>query len=865
MATKSLKNQILVPLILGLSALLAVFSIIFFWIERNNLTKTTENQFKAAKSYYAYQLENDAHLLSGMLEILINDRIIQKELKAKNREALLLHTATLFKNISSQHPVTHLYFSDAQRINILRVHNPAKHGDIIDRITTRQSESKKKTAYGLELGPLGTLTLRVVTPVIIDGELIGFVELGEEINHIITKLKNTLGIEVILFIHKKLLNRSGWENGMKMRGRIPEWDRLPDAVVVDQTLKIHNETLIRLLSKGRHLPEFTDIETSVESITFSCRFLEIKDVSGHEVAKMVIMSDITSQIARFYSIMAVIAVLSFLLGGTLFILIRLLLGRVEDKLINDQQKIIELEKTRSRMESETKFYTLAESINDAMISCESSGKIVFWNQAAVAMFGYNKDEVMGLPLTFLIPERYQKAHQKGLEEIQAGGKPKITKKTIELCGLKKDGTEFPLELSLTVWAAGKEKFYTGLIRDITERKQVAEEKTKLEERLQRAEKMESLGLLAGGVAHDLNNVLGVVVGYSDLIMRDMDQSDPIKSRIEKIMEGGQKAAAIVQDLLTLARRGVSVRDVINLNIIISDCQKSPEFEQISFFHPSVNIKTELQPDLMNIIGSSVHIGKSVFNLASNAVEAMPKGGVLTITTANSYIDKPIQGYEGVREGDYAVISVSDTGEGISETDLKRIFEPFYTKKVMGRSGTGLGLSVVWGTVKDHNGYINVHSEAGIGSTFTLFFPVTREDLSAEHVSASISEYKGKGESILIVDDVKGQRDMAEEMLRKLNYRVTSVSSGEEALVYLKDNDADIMVLDMIMDPGMDGLDTYLKVLEIRPRQKAVIVSGFSESDRVKAAQTLGAGTYVKKPYGIEKLGMAVRKELDRAS
>jgi len=212
-----------------------------------------------------------------------------------------------------------------------------------------------------------------------------------------------------------------------------------------------------------------------------------------------------------------------------------------------------------------------------------------------------------------------------------------------------------------------------------------------------------------------------------------------------------------------------------------------------------------------------------------------------------------------------VMPVSDTGEGINAADLKRIFEPFYTKKIMGRSGTGLGLAVVWGTVKDHNGYINVQSEEGKGSAFTLYFPVTREELSAEAASVDISEYMGKGESILIVDDVKGQRNLAEEMLRKLNYGVTSVSSGEEAVTYLKEHRVDLMVLDMIMDPGMDGLDTYRSVLEICPKQRAIIVSGFSESERVKAVQALGAGAYVKKPYVIEKLGLAVRKELDRAT
>jgi two-component system, cell cycle sensor histidine kinase and response regulator CckA len=266
---------------------------------------------------------------------------------------------------------------------------------------------------------------------------------------------------------------------------------------------------------------------------------------------------------------------------------------------------------------------------------------------------------------------------------------------------------------------------------------------------------------------------------------------------------------------------------------------------------------------LNIHGSSVHLGKALFNLASNASEAMPNGGTLTIRTFNQYLERPIRGYDEVKKGDYAVLSVSDSGEGISDADLMRIFEPFYTKKVMGRSGTGLGLAVVWGTVKDHRGYITVQSEEGKGSTFTLYFPVTREGITKEEVTVAISKYMGKGETILVVDDLKGQRDLAEEMLKKLHYRVTTASSGEEALAYLKARQVDLLVLDMIMDPGMDGLDTYKKILEIRPGQKAVIVSGFSESDRVSSAQALGAGVYVKKPYIIEKLGMAVRKELDR--
>jgi CheY-like chemotaxis protein len=252
------------------------------------------------------------------------------------------------------------------------------------------------------------------------------------------------------------------------------------------------------------------------------------------------------------------------------------------------------------------------------------------------------------------------------------------------------------------------------------------------------------------------------------------------------------------------------------------------------------------------------------NLLTNAVEAMPKGGLLTVTTGNRNLDTPVHGYDDVREGDYATLTVSDTGEGIAEKDLKHIFEPFYTKKVMGRSGTGLGLAVAWGTVKDHHGYIDVQSETGKGTTMVLYFPVTREGLPKSSAAIPLSDYIGKDESILVVDDIKEQRELASMILGNLNYRVATASSGEEAVEYLKSHRVDLIVLDMIMDPGMDGLDTYQRILEIHPKQRAIIVSGFSESNRVQTAQSLGAGAYLRKPYIMEKLGITVRKELDRS-
>lgn len=403
-----------------------------------------------------------------------------------------------------------------------------------------------------------------------------------------------------------------------------------------------------------------------------------------------------------------------------------------------------------------------------------------------------------------------------------------------------------------------------LQQEINERIRADETRKELEERLARSHKMEALGLLAGGVAHDLNNVLSGTVSYPDLLLMELPPDSPLCKPIETIRESGHKAAAIVQDLLTLARRGITQTSVMNLNDeIISEYLASPEHLKIALEHEDVSIETRLDRGLLNIKGSSVHLKKTLMNLVINAIEAQPEGGRVVISTRNRYVDKPIQGYDAVKEGDYVVLKISDNGVGIAQEDLKRIFEPFYTKKVMGRSGTGLGMAVVWGTMQDHNGYIHVESYPGSGTTFELYFPVTREEIPQLKKSVPVEDYLGNRETILVIDDVEEQREIALRILSRLNYTVTAVSSGEEAVAYLKQDSADILLLDMIMDPGIDGLETYRKIIKLHPGQKAVIASGFAENSRVREAQRLGVGRYIKKPYTIENLGIAIKDQLSQ--
>jgi two-component system cell cycle sensor histidine kinase/response regulator CckA len=258
----------------------------------------------------------------------------------------------------------------------------------------------------------------------------------------------------------------------------------------------------------------------------------------------------------------------------------------------------------------------------------------------------------------------------------------------------------------------------------------------------------------------------------------------------------------------------------------------------------------------------VHIEKTLMNLVNNACEAIRGGGTVAISTANRYLDEPLMGYEDVRRGEYVVLTVSDDGSGISPQDLNRIFEPFYSKKVMGRSGTGLGLAVVWNTVQDHAGYINVTSNDR-GTAFELYFPVTRKKSAALGEEVSLEDYLGHGEKILVVDDEERQREVACGILHKLGYQTEAVSGGEEAVAYVKQHPVDLVVLDMVMPRGMGGRETYEEIIKIRPGQKAIIASGYAKTEEVEAAQKLGAGRYIKKPYTLEKFGITVKNELQK--
>lgn len=486
-------------------------------------------------------------------------------------------------------------------------------------------------------------------------------------------------------------------------------------------------------------------------------------------------------------------------------------------------------------------------------------RVTLWNRAAEGIFGYSETEAMSKhPTEIILPEEVKPVVDQIWQELIAnkGGNQSTND------NLHKDGRTLTCDWYNTplVNDDGVVIGVASLIQDCTDKLEAERQRAELQEKLDRAERMESLGVLAGGVAHDLNNMLGPVVGYSEMILMQMKGESPLKTRVERIFRSAQDAADVIQDLLTLARRGRYEMVATDLNCVIENYLVSPSCEQLRERRPEVEMVTKLDQSVGMIKGSAPHLSKVIMNFVVNAYDAMPFGGKICIETSQMRLDRLLGGHDAIESAEYVVLKVRDTGSGIEPEDLERVFEPYFSKKKMGTSGSGLGLSVVYGVVKDHNGYYDIFSEVGQGTEFVLYFPVVK--VEQKHDTKKETVIIGT-ESVLVVDDVAEQREMASDVIGSLGYRVKTAIHGHDALDYLNVHQSDLIVLDMIMENGFDGLDTYREILKLHPAQKAIIVSGFSATARVNETLNLGAAAYVKKPYTRQVIGQALREALDQ--
>jgi PAS domain S-box-containing protein len=504
--------------------------------------------------------------------------------------------------------------------------------------------------------------------------------------------------------------------------------------------------------------------------------------------------------------------------------------------------------------SEKRFRQLAQATWEGIIIYDR-GQLLQANSQLCRMFGYQENELLGRQIFDVLLDRRTIRTLNPPAEADPVG-------PFEARGIRKDGSSFPVEFRVKHIDFQGRQVQVAAIRDVTDSETAMQQKIALMERLADAKRMESLGLMASSVAHDLNNIMAGIITYPELLLMDLGEGFKYREELMMIREAGKRAAAVVNDLLTVARGATCKKEVHNVNAIVTDYLNSVEFKELSQRFPDVQITPYLEGKLHNIHCSAMHLAKSIMNLVNNAAEAIQGKGQVILATKNVRFTVPHPGYETIEPGEYVMISVEDDGPGISAQDITQIFSPFYSKKVMGRSGTGLGLAVVWNTVHDHGGFVDVTCN-GRGSLFSLYFPMDKFGTPQPALPLpAIGQYHGNGEKILVVDDQKSQREIASRLLTRLGYQPLTVQSGEEAIEYIKSFPVDLVILDMMMDPGINGCETYERILQHSPAQKAIITTGYSNTEDINRAMNLGIRQFVKKPYSLHELAQALKLEIN---
>ncbi|MCP4343457.1 MAG: response regulator [Desulfobulbaceae bacterium] len=510
-----------------------------------------------------------------------------------------------------------------------------------------------------------------------------------------------------------------------------------------------------------------------------------------------------------------------------------------------------LERTRNLLESERRFHDLVNLLPEMVVETDLTGNIIYANKAAKDQLFLNIDPDTAINFFHFIQdderEKAKRHFQNSLIEKRSG--------LIEFTAVDRNNRVFPILIrSAPIINGEKISGARVIVIDITERH-------RLQEQLHRDQKMKAIGLMAGGVAHDLNNILSGIISYPELLLLDLDKESKLRRPLESIRRSGLDASEVVSDLLTVARGIAANKELVAPNVLIRAYLDSTDFQQLQTRYPLISVNTSLASDLHNISCSPIHVRKCLMNLVINGMEAIQGPGTLSILTANHDQSLPEAiDRHNLSKGKFSTITIHDDGSGIAPIDMNHIFEPFYTKKVMGRSGTGLGLAVVWNTMCDHGGTVNVISNEQ-GTTFELYFPSIETKIPKSPAPQDWKKYKGQGDTILVIDDEHRQREIASQLLTSLDYSVQTVSSGEEAIEYAKHHTTELIVLDMIMPPGLNGRQTFEQILKLHPLQKAIIASGFAHDDDVKATLAMGAKAFIPKPYTLEQIASTVYKIL----
>ncbi len=503
-------------------------------------------------------------------------------------------------------------------------------------------------------------------------------------------------------------------------------------------------------------------------------------------------------------------------------------------------------------ESEKMVMALLQSASQAILSVDRNGRIVLANPKTEELFGYSREELLGARLEILLPEAHRRDHGHHREDYFARPRVRPMGIGMDLSGRRKDGTEFPVEISLSHVETAEGVFAIAFVSHISDRK-------RLEGQLLQAQKMEAVGRLAGGVAHDFNNMLTVIAGYNRMILDELSPLDPLRGCAEEVLKATDRATALTKQLLAFSRRQIMQPCVMSVNNAIRQTEKMLR----RLIGEDIELILVLPENVDNIKADPNHIEQAIVNLALNSRDAMPKGGRITVETANVHLDETYaRTHLGIQPGDFVMVAVSDTGHGMDAETRRHLFEPFFTTKGKGK-GTGLGLATVYGAVKQLGGDIWVYSEPGQGTTFKLYFPRVAEAAALPPADRLATEEVPHTETVLVVEDEQTVRDLTVKMLRKLGHTVLAAADGAEAIEIVKSYPAPIALLltDVVM-PNMSGRQVADRLLKLRPALKVLYLSGYTDNTVIHHGILEDGVEFLPKPFSREALARKIRHVLE---
>ncbi len=887
--SKFIRRKILFPVVLIFVLLLVAAVLSLFWLQHKHIDISIARQDDAIQKLFSSYMTHDALLMGNLLQLYGDNQKIVEAFSQRDRKKLFDVYRRLYSVSRLEAQITHFAFLEPDGKVFFRSHQPDKFGDYLYHFTVTPDEvSPGKTFSKTVISLKGKLVLRVLYPLYRNGTLQGYLAHAKRIDKITAEIKKVLDTDLVFLAGKGVLNNRQIQKRLVGVSGNSGGYRFKDYLFLGSTLDSFPTALAEILDKGIQKNGNKIFTVRFADRVYVVKLTPLTNPDKSHIADMILLNNISEENANLRILSILLAVLSLATGILLFFFFYHYTGRIQARLIsahNELQNEIEErkkaekslqdinntlaerveERTRALKKSNAELQESSERFQVVMDSLDTLVYVADMETYEILFINRYGSEIWG-DITGKICWQNLQSGQEGPCDfctndrlLTSDGEPGPT--YVWEHQNRVTGEWFECRDRAIRWKDGR-IVRMEIATNIHQRKQDEEEKNTLQEQLQQAQKMESIGRLAGGIAHDFNNILSAINGYAEICLLKMEDGAPYRDELEIILGAGERAARLTEQLLAFSRKQIIRQEVIDINREINDTHKMLK----RLLGEDIEIDISLGKELWLVRADRSQLEQVVINLAINARDAMPNGGILSIETENVTFDgNYVKEHYDISVGDYVLLAISDNGQGMDTDIREHIFEPFFTTKDKGK-GTGLGLAMVYGIVKQNQGEIQVYSEPDRGTVFKIYLP--RAESVPERIDnvAPVDNSLGNRgtEIILLVEDDSVVRQMSLAILGELGYTVLEAENGEDALQVCSHYHGviDLLLTDVVM-PKMNGPELAAEMQLLAPGIKILFMSGYTENAIVHHGVLEEGVNFIHKPITPQSLSREVRRILDR--